>query len=127
VADSSTGIEKYSLSGTTWNLDGTFALPNVTGLVGAVSGNAVNLYVTIPTNLVQVSDSTDAGSPASDTQTNLATAPSYGDFLWGAFAPSGPVPETPEAPLAALLPLLAVGFLGGSAWIIAGRRRRRTT
>jgi hypothetical protein len=124
VADTTVGIEKYSLISGTWTAEGSIALPGIAGLTGAISGSTVTLYATDPTNLVEVSD--PVGTAAlSGTPTTLATAATNEAFRGVAFAPSGPPPALPEAPLAIVLPLLGVGFFGGSATWVTLRRRRR--
>ena len=124
VADTTQGIEKYSLISGTWTAEGTISFPGISGLTGAVSGSVVTLFATDPTNLVTVSDSVGTGT-LSGTPTTLATAATNEAFRGVALAPSGPPPVLPESPIAIALPLLAVGFLGGSAVFVTVRRRRR--
>lgn len=126
VADNTVGIEKYSLIAGTWTAEGSIALPGITGLTGGISGSTVTLYATDPTNLVQVSDPVGTGT-LSGTLTSLATAATDEAFRGVAFAPSGPPAQTPEAPLAIALPLLALGLGGGGATWVTLRRRRRTS
>jgi hypothetical protein len=125
VADTTLGIEKYSLISGTWTAEGTISLPGITGLTGSISGSTVSLFATDPTNLEQVSDTVGTGT-LSGTPTILATASAGEVFQGVAFAPSAPPPVTPEVPFALALPLLALGVFGTSAWVIARRRRQRT-
>jgi hypothetical protein len=123
VADTTVGIEKYSLIGTTWTAEGSVAMPGITGLTGSSNGTTVTLYATDPTTLASVSDPVGT-SPLSGTLTTLATNPTNEAFRGVAFAPSAPPPALPESPFAIAFPLLAAGFVvGGGAWITVRRRR----
>lgn len=124
VADNSTtaGIQKYSLIAGTWTAEGNIALAGVTGLTGSLSGGVVSLFVTTPSSLVEVKDPAGTGA-LTGSPTTLATAPTNEAFRGVAFAPSAPPVQTPEVPLAIVLPLSAMAMAGG-AWIILGRRRR---
>jgi hypothetical protein len=124
VADSTVGIEKYSLISGTWTAEGSIALAGITGLTGAISGSTVTLYATNPTTLVQASDPVGTGA-LSGTPITLATAATNESFRGVAFAPSAPASATPETSLAIVLPLLGLGFLGGTATWVTWRRRRR--
>jgi hypothetical protein len=125
VADTTIGIEKYSLIAGTWTAKSSISVPGITGLTGSVSGSSVTLYATDSTTLVQVSDPVGTGA-LSGTPITLATAAANEAFRGVAFAPSAPAPALPEAPLAIALPILAAGFLGGgAAWITLRRRSRR--
>jgi hypothetical protein len=124
VADTTVGIEKYSLISGTWTAEGSIALAGITGLTGAISGSTVTLYATDPTNLVQVSDPVGNGT-LSGTPITLATATANESFRGVAFAPTSPPAQTPEAPLVIALPLLALGLgLGTATWATLRRRRR---
>jgi hypothetical protein len=129
VADSSGGVDKYSLISGTWTAEGSISstsfpkLSGVTGLTGTVSGNTVTLYASSPTSLVQIADTVGTGA-LSGTPIVLATAATDEAFRGVAFAPSGsPTTGTPEAPVVVALPLLALAVIGGG-WVLTSRRRR---
>jgi hypothetical protein len=135
VADSSTGIEKYSYISGAWTAEGSVPVPasvacspgGYSGLTGTVSGGTVDLYFTDPCNLFSLSDPVGTGSISGATPTVLASAASNEWFRGVAFAPGSVLPpvSTPEVPYLIALPLLALGVFGGSAtWVIARRRRR---
>jgi NHL repeat len=93
VADTTIGIEKFSLISGTWTAEGSIALAGVTGLTGTVSAGTVTLYATDPTNLVEVTDPLGTGA-LSATPVTLATAPTNDAFRGVAFAPTALVSPT---------------------------------
>jgi hypothetical protein len=124
VADSGTGILKYSLIGGTWTAEGSVALAGATGLAGTVSGNTVTLYATNPTTLESITDTVGTGSLSSATVSVLSTLTNADEAYRGvAFAPTALGSPLPEAPLTVLLPIAAAAMAGG-AWVVFGRRRR---
>jgi hypothetical protein len=124
VADTTVGIEKYSLIAGTWTAEGSIAMAGVTGLTGSVNAGTVTLYATDPTNLVSATDTVGTGT-LSGALTTLATAATDEAFRGVAFAPSAPPPALPEAPLTIALPILALGLVGGTVTLTTLRRRRR--
>lgn len=123
VADTTVGIEKYSLIAGTWTAEGSIALAGVTGLTGSVTGSTVTLYATDPTNLVSVTDPVGTGA-LSGSLVTLATAPTNEAYRGVAFAPTPTsAPVVPESPLVVLLPLTALLLMGGAVVIVVRRRR----
>jgi hypothetical protein len=122
VADTNVGMEKYSLTGTTWTAEGTVALVGISGLTGTVSNGTVYLYATDPSSLVEVTDAVGTGT-LSGSPTTLSTAPTDEAYRGVAFAPTSLPTSLPEAPLTIGLPLTAA-VLAGGAWTVLSRRRR---
>ena len=94
VADDNSGagaIQKYSLVGSTWTLNGTVgpASAAVRGLAGSVSGTTVSLFATSINSLYAVTD--NAGYNAAPSTTTLpaaiATSATNTAFRGAAFAP----------------------------------------
>ncbi|MDQ2795129.1 MAG: IPT/TIG domain-containing protein [Bacteroidota bacterium] len=89
------GIQKWSLVGSTWTLNGTIASTSaatVRGLDGNTTGTAVSLIATSPTGMFILSD--NSGYNVAPTLTALpaavATAPTNTAFRGVAFAPTAP-------------------------------------
>ena len=98
VADSATtttsatpGITKYSYDGSNWNSNGTIGAIGVyEGLTGSVNGSTVKLYVTTPTAISSVTDSSGFGGSLTASITLIASAASNEAFRGVAFAPQLP-------------------------------------
>src|SRR5262249_43301959 len=122
VADDGAGIQKYSLVGGNWTLNGTAgAATNAPrGLIGSVSGTTVSLFATTGGStatrggtLYGLVDPGGSTAPfSSPTLPTLATAGATTAFRGVAFAP---VPEP-----ASVLGVCGAGF-AAAAWL---RRRR---
>ena len=104
------GIQKYSLVGGTWMLNGTIAsaattVPAVRGLTGSVSGTTVTLLATATTGLYNVTDATgyNVAPTAALPTTPLVAAGTNTVFRGVALAPVAPaaatVTATPVGPL----------------------------
>jgi hypothetical protein len=112
---------------------GSITVPLVVGLAADVVDGVANIFVTGATStsaanntvLEDFTDGSGAGGTLSGTSPVWSvTAPSGTDFKGLAFAPvAQPGAETPEVPLALLLPLSAALVAGGSVVL---RRRRRS-
>lgn len=94
------GIQKWSLAGGTWVLNGTIGnstASQLTGIEGSVTGSAVALFATSGTNLFALTDNT--GYNVAPTLTTLpgaiATAAANTVFRGVAFAPVGPAAAVP--------------------------------
>jgi hypothetical protein len=133
VADTgSNAVEEYTGSGTSWTLAGSITVPQVTGIVGAVNGSAVDLYLTGATSttakfnsvLYGIVDSNGNSSFSTSTLSTLATAPTGDSFHGLAFAPSPPPSSTPESPWALLLPVTGILIVGGG--LLVARRRHQS-
>jgi hypothetical protein len=119
VADTSNGIEKWSLSGGNWSETNAIALSNCTGITASVSGNSVTLYVTTPGAIEKLTDSSGLGGSLTGTPSVIASIGNSSDeaFRGIAFAPVAvPEPATWGMMLGGLGSLLAYQF----------RRRRNT-
>src|SRR3954454_15479773 len=88
-------VDKYRFSGSTWVSAGDVDVDGATGLVADVTGGAVSLAVTTPTQLLTLSDPNGAASTfASTTPAVLATAAADTEFRGVALAPtSAPGPS----------------------------------
>jgi hypothetical protein len=118
IADSSAGIIKYNLVGSTWVKEGVVggSTNDFTGLTGQVVGGTVKLFATSKNNtLVTLTDSSGFGNTFTSSITTLATAGSNEQFDGVAFAPTTPVPLPPA------LPLLVSG--AGLLAMLYGRRK----
>ena len=76
--------------------------------------------------LAGFTDSSGYEGTLSGTFTQLATAPTGDDFKGLAFAPATVLPnngDTPETPLALLLPIAGGAILVGGVFLISRRRR----
>jgi hypothetical protein len=141
VADNGNqAVDKFSLISGVWTLKGSIAVPEAAGLVAdvvTVSGvKEANVFVTGSltatgsgdknnTVLYGITDASGAGNTLTGSFTKLATAPTGDDFHGLAFAPGTSIPnngDTPEVPLAILLPVAAGLVLGGGVFV--ARRRR---
>ncbi|MGI4730628.1 MAG: beta strand repeat-containing protein, partial [Janthinobacterium lividum] len=91
VIDSTAGLQKYTLSGTTWTLNNSVALTGGTGLTGSVDAQGVHLFVTSPTTLYSLTDVAGYGVNDSGTATTIATAATNEAFRGVAFAPTAAV------------------------------------
>ncbi len=125
VADTTIGVEKYSLLGSpgVWTAEGSVAFPTVSGLTGTVSGGNVYLYATDPGTLEEITDPVGTASLTGATVSSLASAPANEAYRGVAFAPTALPSALPEAPLTIFLPVAAAAVAGG-AWAVFGRRRR---
>jgi hypothetical protein len=64
VADSGAGLQKYSLSGSTWTARGAIPAAGLFGLTAAVnSNNQVELYGTTPSTLLKFVDAGASTDP----------------------------------------------------------------
>ncbi len=137
VADDAAGIQKWSLVGGTWTLNGTIVPKSPTGandftrgLIGTASsppagGQLVTLFSTSPGFLHKVTDPTGYNSAPSATDSTIATAGTNMAFRGVAFAPTAQTPpDTPEVPWAVALPLTGFGLVG-LGLVFETRRRRR--
>lgn len=88
------GIQKYSLVGGNWTANGSIAnTTGLRGLTGVVSGSNVTLFITSPTSLLTVTDTTGYNNTLSGTLTSIATAPANTAFRGVAFAPGDAAPS----------------------------------
>ena len=90
-------------------------------VTGATTETAANNTV-----LAGFTDSSGYEGTLSGTFTQLATAPTGDDFKGLAFAPATVLPnngDTPETPLALLLPIAGGAILVGGVFLISRRRR----
>ncbi len=126
VADTTVGMEKYSLISGTWTAEGSISMAGITGLTGTESGGTVTLFATDPTNLVEITDPVGTGT-LTGTPTNLATAATDEAFRGVALAPTAPPADTPEAALLITLPLTGAVLLGGFYVYVVARRRREVS
>ena len=93
--DGNDAIQKFSLVGGTWTLNGSIALttpipanPSVRGLIGTVTGTSVTLYGTTTTRLYSVTDATGFNQIPTGTISVLATNTVTNSAFRGlAFAP----------------------------------------
>jgi len=99
--DTANVIQKYSLVGPSWTLNGTITASTVRGLTGSVAGATVTLYATTGGSagagggsLYSYSDATGYNGTPSGAVTTIATAATNTAFRGVAFAPSLP-PATP--------------------------------
>jgi hypothetical protein len=122
VADTTAGIEKFSLEGSSWVETGSIAGSNIEGLaVSVVNSTTVDLFATTSGSagtsgtLFGVVDSSGFEGTLSGSLTTLATAPANEAFRGVALAPQA-VPE----PSSALSIFFGAGMLG-----FLGRFRRR--
>jgi hypothetical protein len=113
VADTTVGIQKYSLVGSTWSETGSIALPNVTGIAAADVDGTVDIYATIPGAIYSYVDSTGYDGTITGSATSIASAPTN-----TAFRGIGIIPSVPEP---ASVGLLAFGAMGLAARRRAGR------
>ena len=126
------GIQKWSLVGTTWTLNGTIASTStatVRGLDGNTAGTTVSLVATSPNGLFILSD--NSGYNAAPTLTSLPAAvianPANTFFRGVAFAPSVPAPAitsfTPTSGLAdgtVTVTVTGTNFTGATAVSLNG-------
>ncbi|MEP7075597.1 MAG: hypothetical protein ABI878_07270 [Acidobacteriota bacterium] len=80
-------IRKYSFNGTAWTASGTVPLPDAAGLIGVVNGSNVTLYVTSPTSLGVLTDTSGYNAVINGTLSVLAHPPDLTEFRSVAFAP----------------------------------------
>jgi hypothetical protein len=132
-------VEKYSLESGVWTATGSITVPQVVGLVADVSTGAggqkvANIFVTGATStsagnntvLSGFTDTSGYEGTLAGSFTQLATAPTGDDFKGLAFAPATALPnngDTPEVPLALVLPLAGGALLAGGAFWTSRRRR----
>ena len=123
VADTSLGIEKFSLEGSSWVETGSIAGSNIEGLtVSVVNSTTVDLFATssgssgISGTLSGVVDSSGFEGTLSGSLTTLATASTNEAFRGVALAPQLTVPE----PSSMFSIFCGAGLLG-----LTGRFRRR--
>ncbi|MEP6849223.1 MAG: hypothetical protein ABI999_10235 [Acidobacteriota bacterium] len=83
-------IRKYSFNGTAWTASGTVPLPDAAGLTGSVNGSSVMLYVTSPTSLGALSDTSGYNAAINGTLSVLAHPADLTEFRSVAFAPLSP-------------------------------------
>jgi hypothetical protein len=115
VADSTNGIEKYSLEAGSWTATGSVALSNVTGLTGEVEGGDVELFATTPTTIYSLADNSGLDGTLSGSLDSIATASTNEAFRGVEFAPvAAAVPE----------PATWATMLSGLAALILFRSRR---
>ncbi len=97
VADSTAGIEKFSLVNGTWTSNGTIAFSGVTGLTASVSNGTVTLFATSPTSIDTLTDAGgyNAALPAASALKTIATASANEAFRGVAFAPTGATTPPP--------------------------------
>ena len=127
-------IQKWSLVGGTWTLNGSITAAAVRGLTGSVAGNTVTLFGTTGGSgatgggsLYKVTDTSGYNAPPSSAAVaTIASAGTNQAFRGVAFAPTDvqPPPDTPEVPWAAALPVTAFGILG-LGFVLQRRRRTR--
>lgn len=110
--DTQNAINKYCLSGGTWQYYGAVAAPSYRGLEGVVSGTEVTLYTTTGGStasgggtLATVTDTSGYQGTLSGTLTTLATAGANTAFRGVALAP---IPEPGVLAVAALAGLIAL-------------------
>ena len=110
IADNNTGaIDKYSLSGTSFTLNGTAALAGVTGLTAEAVGTGELLVATTAAGIFTLTDTTGAGGTLAGTPTQIAVAGTNEAFRGDAFAPTAvPEPSTWAAMVAGMLGLFSV-------------------
>jgi hypothetical protein len=134
-------VEKYSLESGVWTATGSITVPQVVGLAADVTTSSgdqkvANIFVTGATStsagnntvLSGFTDTSGYEGTLTGSFTQLATAPVGDDFKGLAFAPATALPnngDTPEVPLALVLPIVGGAILaGGVFWT---HRRRRNT
>ncbi|MBY0284297.1 MAG: Ig-like domain-containing protein [Sphingomonas sp.] len=89
VADDAAGIQKYSLVGGNWSLNGTITATTVRGLTGVVAGTNVSLYSTNGSIIGTVTDTAGYNAaPSTTTVTTIATASTNTAFRGIALAPN---------------------------------------
>lgn len=99
------GIDKYSLVGTSWVLNGNIATANARGLAASAVGSTVNLFTTTGTALFSYIDTAGYNLAPNGALTSIATAGTNTAFRGVEFTP---VPE----PQAALYVVSGLGMLG---------------
>jgi hypothetical protein len=106
VADTTVGIEKYSLVSGTWSETGSIALAGVTGLAALDVAGVVDLYATTATNIYSAIDATGFDGTLSGSALSIATAGTNTAFRGIGVVP---VPEPASLSLLVLggIPLLA--------------------
>lgn len=113
VADDSSGITKYSLSGGTWSAKGTVGNSGSAyrGLTGFTDAQGVHLFATsAASKLVSLTDASGYGGTFAATATTLATAAANTAFRGVAYLQVSSVPE-PETYALMLAGLATVGLL----------------
>ena len=97
VADDSSGagLQKYSLVGGSWTLNGTIVIANLRAVTGRVAGSTVTLYAASGTStaagggaIYTYTDTAGYNAAPSGTVTTLATAATNTTFRGLAFAPA---------------------------------------
>ena len=87
------GIQKYSLVGGVWTANGSIASTSgLRGITGTVNGSNVTLYITNPSTLLTVTDTTGYNATIAGTLTTVATAGTNTAFRGVAFAPGDAAP-----------------------------------
>ncbi len=80
-------IRKYSFNGTTWTANGTLPLSGVASLTGVVNGSSVTLYLTNPSSLQMLTDTSGYNAAINGTFNILASPPERTEFRGVALAP----------------------------------------
>ncbi|MET4076454.1 IPT/TIG domain-containing protein [Hymenobacter sp. UYCo722] len=126
------GIQKWSLVGSTWTLNGTIASPStatVRGLDGNTTGSTVSLVATSPNGLFILSDNSgyNVAPTLSSLPAAIITNPTNTAFRGVAFAPSVPAPTitsfTPTSGLAdgtVTVTVTGTDFTGATAVTLNG-------
>jgi hypothetical protein len=124
VADNGNGpvatagtIDKFSLVSGSWTLTGTVAEFGLTGLLAEPTANGEQLFVSTPTTLFSLTDTSGFDGTLSGTPTAIATAGTNEAFRGLAFAPTVAAAPEPAS--------LSVVALGGAATLARRRKQAR--
>jgi hypothetical protein len=95
VADSTAGIQKYSLVGGLWTTNGVVAVSGYFGITGYVTGTKADLYATSASKLDHLTDYSGFNGAFSGVPSTLASASSNTVFRGVAPSPGAPPPPPP--------------------------------
>jgi hypothetical protein len=110
VADTTVGIEKYSLESGTWTETGSIALAGVTGIAALDTASGVDLFATTPSAIYSYDDTTGFEGTITGSATSIVSAATN-----TAFRGVGVIPTVPEP--------ASLSLVGVSALALLARRR----